>query len=98
MGAQNIIHTTPDHPPHGGFTGSSSLRELCFANECLPEVRRVTKRLGSRAAGVALPARPGRTGLTGGSYVTRHERASEMGPFSRVAGAELSRVGVRLLR
>ena len=39
--------TTPDHPLHGGFTGSSgssSLRELCFANERHPEDRRGRKK------------------------------------------------------
>ena len=48
--------TTPDHSPHGGFTGSSSsnvsssLRELVGANKRHPEDRRVRKRLGSLPA------------------------------------------------
>ena len=35
------------------------MRELCFANECLPEDRRVRKRLGSGSAWIA---KPGKTG------------------------------------
>ena len=35
------------------------MRELCFANECLPELRRVRKRLGSGSAWIA---KPGKTG------------------------------------
>ena len=31
------------------------MRELCFANECLPEDRRVRKRLGSESAWIARP-------------------------------------------
>ena len=42
--------TTPDQPPHGGVTGSSSLRELVGANERHPEDRRVRTRLGSHPA------------------------------------------------
>ena len=38
---------------------SIHLRELCFANECLPVLRRVSKRLGSS---LACSARPGTTG------------------------------------
>ena len=34
---------------------NTNLRELCFANECLPVLRRVSKRLGSRPGGSALP-------------------------------------------
>ena len=56
---KDYISQTPDQPPNGGVTGSSSsssssssnsLRELCFANECLPVLRRVSTRLGSRSA------------------------------------------------
>ena len=35
------------------------MRELCFANECLPEDRRVRKRLGST---LSCTAKPGKTG------------------------------------
>ena len=41
------------------MVGSSSLRELCFANERHPEDRRGSKRLGSCGAWIA---KPGTTG------------------------------------
>ena len=53
----------------------SILRELCFANECPPVLRRVSKRLGSRPACVAKPGKAGqsraRPGTAGQSRANR---------------------------
>ena len=37
------------------------MRELCFANDCLPEDRRVRKRLGSGSAWIAKPGKTGQS-------------------------------------
>ena len=55
------------------------MRELCFANECLPEDRRVRKRLGSGSAWIAKPGKTGQNRARPGKARQRQNRCLPYG-------------------